>query len=337
MLLILLTASDDINDSIFGKSIDRVVPLQTLAPEILKPGVYEVEDGSNFIASATGETGICPPPGDASYTPGLTEGDWCVQLTLEDGGPNDADGQVNSSVDDPGGVGSRGADELTSKSNGGSGAVSPWLLLLGLAASRRLWGRAALLGAGIAVSLSAHSQEPAWSAPERLTLGGALLYVTSSQDQKAFRDDLEQGNFQPEVKQFDEDRIGFNFDVDYRYWRGLSIAVGYVNFGKVDVDFNVQGNDIEALRSAIRKAYPVSGSGITLSQAYTHAFTPRLSGRAELGLLRWDGESTSTTIPLTATSTPKLTCFWAWGSVTRSGSAGRQVCRSGAIKFRVRI
>ena len=35
---------------------------------------------------------------------GLTEGDSCLQLTLEDGGPNDADGEVNGVFKDPSGV-----------------------------------------------------------------------------------------------------------------------------------------------------------------------------------------------------------------------------------------
>ena len=50
--------------------------------------------------------GTCPSTGDDSYLKGLAEGDFCVQLTIEDGGPNDTDGQVNGTVKDPGGVGS---------------------------------------------------------------------------------------------------------------------------------------------------------------------------------------------------------------------------------------
>ncbi|WP_348730791.1 Ig-like domain-containing protein [Rheinheimera texasensis] len=61
-------------------------------------------DSKNTVRSAPGERGFCPPPGDASYTPGLTAGHWCVQVTVEDGGPNDADGLVNAAIVDPGGV-----------------------------------------------------------------------------------------------------------------------------------------------------------------------------------------------------------------------------------------
>ncbi len=61
-------------------------------------------DDNNGLASAPGEKGICPPPGDEAFTEGLTEGHWCVQLTIEDGGPNDADGNINQSIDDTGGL-----------------------------------------------------------------------------------------------------------------------------------------------------------------------------------------------------------------------------------------
>ncbi len=63
-----------------------------------------VRNEKNSVSSSPGEAGYCPPPGDASWTPGLTEGHWCVQVTVEDGGPNDADGVANGAIVDPGGV-----------------------------------------------------------------------------------------------------------------------------------------------------------------------------------------------------------------------------------------
>jgi MYXO-CTERM domain-containing protein len=47
--------------------------------------------------------GTCPELGSDSYTLGLTTGDDCVQLMIEEGGPNDADGLVNGTLVDPGG------------------------------------------------------------------------------------------------------------------------------------------------------------------------------------------------------------------------------------------
>ena len=67
--------------------------------------VFFVEDELNTIHSTQGEPGYCPPPRSEMWTPGLTEGHWCVQVEIEDGGPNDDDMTVNGTVEDPGFVG----------------------------------------------------------------------------------------------------------------------------------------------------------------------------------------------------------------------------------------
>jgi hypothetical protein len=63
-----------------------------------------VLNANNSIMSSAGNSGYCPPPGAAQWQPGLSEGHWCVQLTIEDGGPNDDDGLANGTIVDPGGV-----------------------------------------------------------------------------------------------------------------------------------------------------------------------------------------------------------------------------------------
>ncbi|MBN8444009.1 MAG: tandem-95 repeat protein [Gammaproteobacteria bacterium] len=63
-----------------------------------------VVDSKNSIASSAGIRGFCPAPGTSKWQSGLIAGHWCVQLTIEDGGPNDADGLANGVVVDPSGV-----------------------------------------------------------------------------------------------------------------------------------------------------------------------------------------------------------------------------------------
>ena len=94
-----------------GQSVDIVIaqfapiPANAVYRKLMPDGWQSfVEDDKNSIASAAGAEGYCPPPNSPAYTTGLTEGHWCVQLTIEDGGPNDADRMVNQSVNDPGGV-----------------------------------------------------------------------------------------------------------------------------------------------------------------------------------------------------------------------------------------
>ncbi len=62
------------------------------------------EDNYNKLSSTLGAPGFCSPPGDDSWSPGLTEGHWCVQIEIQDGGANDEDGQANGVIVDPGGV-----------------------------------------------------------------------------------------------------------------------------------------------------------------------------------------------------------------------------------------
>ena len=63
-----------------------------------------VQNDRNHVRSAPGELGVCLAPGADDYVNGIHEGYFCLELTIEDGGPNDADGQVNGIIKDPGGL-----------------------------------------------------------------------------------------------------------------------------------------------------------------------------------------------------------------------------------------
>lgn len=87
-----------------------------------------VEDANNTVASAAGSSQGCPPPGDDSYEPGLTQGHFCVQLTIEDGGPNDADADLgpNGIIKDPSGVATPEGEVVAGS---GSGRISPFTII----------------------------------------------------------------------------------------------------------------------------------------------------------------------------------------------------------------
>lgn len=70
----------------------------------------DTADGDE-IRSAKGEYGFCPAPHTRpdpnnpekdAYTPGLTAGHYCIELTMIDGGVYDTDGEINGNIDDPG-------------------------------------------------------------------------------------------------------------------------------------------------------------------------------------------------------------------------------------------
>ncbi len=97
-----------------------------------------VSDDLNNLASSAGVPGVCPPPGDSSYTPGLTTGHFCIQLMIQDGGPNDTDAIANHVIADPGTLSLitlntvQESNEKKSNlgSNSGGGLINFWLLLL---------------------------------------------------------------------------------------------------------------------------------------------------------------------------------------------------------------
>jgi len=98
------------NLPIAGSSANVVIPQFEPLPVGARYRKYHPEHGwndfavddHNLLSSAAGLPGHCPLPGDPVYTAGLTAGDFCVQLTIQDGGPNDTDDKVNHVIEDPG-------------------------------------------------------------------------------------------------------------------------------------------------------------------------------------------------------------------------------------------
>jgi hypothetical protein len=95
-----------------GHSVLVVIPQSaTIPPDAVYRTFIDGQQWINFttnadngIYSAPGDPGVCPAPGSAAYSPGLGAGDYCVQLLLQDGGPNDADGEADGVFKAPGGV-----------------------------------------------------------------------------------------------------------------------------------------------------------------------------------------------------------------------------------------
>jgi len=97
-----------------GEAVQLVIPLSATIPAHAVYRKYDKVAGvwGTFI-SAKGDSlktavatsdGVCPDPGSAAYTSGLTVGDNCLQLTITDGGNNDMDGAANGQILDPGAI-----------------------------------------------------------------------------------------------------------------------------------------------------------------------------------------------------------------------------------------
>jgi len=126
----------------FGRSVQIVIPLFDIIPE---HAVYRKfsqtngwsdfsEDGKNTLYSSMTVNGVCPSPTSDLYTPGLTAGNECLRLTIEDGGINDADLIANGTIDDPGGLAVISNKELTKESDpvqsSSGGSINFYILCL---------------------------------------------------------------------------------------------------------------------------------------------------------------------------------------------------------------
>ena len=115
--------------SLAGKSVQVVIsqPAQIGEGAVYRKYHFDhgwqdfVFDSRNSVASAPGSRDSCPEPGADDYRSGLHAGDYCVQLTLEDGGANDADGRRNGIIRDPGGVGMTSQLSNDGAASGGGG------------------------------------------------------------------------------------------------------------------------------------------------------------------------------------------------------------------------
>jgi len=155
------------NLPIHGQSAQIVIPLQSPLDKHGRPeglpaniGIIKYRDGKwidfiddndkNNIAFAKGYAGSCPPPGSSAYAYNeeLTDAGkyHCLEITIEDGGPNDDDGEVNGSIIDPllplakfdiSGTGS------SNSSGSGSGGSLSWFiaLIIMLAVGYRYYSR----------------------------------------------------------------------------------------------------------------------------------------------------------------------------------------------------
>jgi hypothetical protein len=112
-----------------------------------------VEDDLNELRSAAGNEGACPQPGSNLYSEGLTSGHLCLQLTIQDGGANDADGVRNYIVKDPGGLALAPESEeevAVADESGRVGSLSLWFIMMLSAALVYLWRiRVSMLAADV--------------------------------------------------------------------------------------------------------------------------------------------------------------------------------------------
>ncbi len=288
-----------------GQSVQIVIPQQAQIPQmpvyrklISGSWITFVEDANNSIASAPGAEGFCPPPGDSAYEAGLTPEYWCVQLTIEDGGPNDADGTVNQVVEDPGGIAALENHDVTVE-GGGGGSVDPKLLafavfLFGLVAVRR-YAKSKKLSGYTPVSMvfvvivAFGSFSPSANAvSQNFEIGFNLGIADGDESMSKFNNELESNGVNATVVQSDDgERTAYNFYVGYQYYPKLWVQLEYLDLGDISTKINGNTADLDVFLTSVERAHPSSAKGFLITQAFKYPINDRFTATAALGVFQW--------------------------------------------------
>lgn len=260
-----------------------------------------IVDTNNAIHSASGNPGYCPPPGSEDWVPGLNAGHFCVQLTIQDGGPNDDDGLVNSAVVDPGAVSvaevvvveppePKPPVKVNSKGSGSIGEL--WIFLLGgLLMVRKIKVRYWL---AVIALLSSQSQAQDQNG---FYLRVDAFSAESTQKEDDFTNALTAAGHEFSVEKYDVNRTGYQLAVGYDWNRFTYTQLGYLDLGDVTVNLLLDGDaNQDAFSRDLAREYPITATGATLVQGLKFGLAEHVNVSFEAGFYLWDGEVDSSGI-----------------------------------------
>ncbi len=280
-----------------GQSVSVVIPQR--APIPAQP-VYRkfdnasgrwntfVEDIDNLLASAPGEEGFCPPPASETFRAGLNPGDWCVRLTIQDGGPNDTDKERNGSVSDPGGVGTLSQVSVTgdSKRGGGAGSLGSTMLLaiLALALLRVRAAKPVVFAALVGLSVNASADETKWYA------GAAIGEAHSDVSERGLTQQLIDLGYAASAEVSNQSRLGWRVHAGYQASPHLGFELGYVDLGELETRFFGVVADTAEFLADTNALHPASGSGVDVAAIGRIAIGSRLTLHARTGVFVWEAD-----------------------------------------------
>ncbi len=292
-----------------GESVSVVLPLSVAIPE---NAVYRklndenewetfIESANDSLSSALGNAGVCPPPNSDEWVSGLNVGDTCIQLTVQDGGPNDMDGEANGVIVDPGVLSTeKSVSDFETK---GGGSLGIWSLVLGLiaAVATRAKARAASVAVVLFTAMSVlfaqqasagSNQAPPLFNQEDIYLVGSFGWAWNEDGNK---DDLnsvfEERGFNVEANDVENERGAFSLGLGVQLTPEVAVEAAYLDLGEVNVRFSGSADGQEqAFADSLKDVYPESGKGLATSMKYSWQFASRgfLYGRA--GVFFWEND-----------------------------------------------
>lgn len=264
-----------------------------------------VENVNNRLSSAPGEPGYCPAPGSSAYTPGLTPGNWCVQIIVEDGGANDADHLHNGAMSISGGIAARVNSVVTgTSSGGGGGAMGGFVFVLSLLtmlrrSTRSVWQVFCLAmlmpfclqaaEAADAASSEPPAKDQADCQPDLLHcfyVGGALTRVHNSANAQDMDARLAAQGYVTQTSLSGQSRLGGILFGGYR-WRHVAAEIGYAHMGTMHTVVAGLTPVDDAYLRAISIAHPRSGKGPQLSVLGYVSLQHNLEAYGRIGWFYW--------------------------------------------------
>ncbi|MEO8061606.1 MAG: hypothetical protein ABI821_02550 [Pseudomonadota bacterium] len=254
-----------------------------------------VENGVNHLASAPGTPGYCPTVGSSAYLPGLRAGDLCVQVTIEDGGPNDGDAQKDGAMTSLGGVAQRVEGVVTGSSQGGSGGGGAvgieilglmMLVALRLARKRSTWMAPLLIG-----PLIANGAEPS-DVVHRWYAGLSVVSVHNSDGAAEMDRRLAAEGYTTTTTLSGQHRFGGSLFAGCELGR-FSFELGYVTLGRMDSRINGSTPLDDIYLGAISRAHPRSGEGPQAALLATLPLSDRFELFGRAGLFYWKNLQTA--------------------------------------------
>ncbi|MBE0510460.1 MAG: hypothetical protein IBX49_06990, partial [Gammaproteobacteria bacterium] len=309
-----------------GQSVPVVIPLaldETIPAEAVwrkwhgSEGWRDFrEDEANGLYSAARMGDGCPWPGSDRWQAGLNEGDHCIRLIIEDGGPNDLDGRADGVIRDPGtlAVPAAAAGSNDARLISGGGAIGGWLLLgLGgmllvarLGTARRgLWLAASAL---LLLSLPAQGEPPTDREEHRWYVGGQLGYAHSADvSSSSVTEGMARAGIAGSAQVSDRTRPTWRLFGGYRLSEHLALEGGYTDLGEIttrflDVDPEIDVDTLEGVR-------PTSGRGLEVAGIFHWPVHEQLGLYARAGIWHWQARY-------------KLQVDGEWERKTVSGSSG---------------
>jgi len=272
----------------------REIPVNAVYRKLLPTGWDDFkEDSKNSLSSAPGLQGYCPPPGDITYTPDLTPGHWCVQLRIEDGGVNDADGQANQRVADPGGVAQfEIAETVNVRSSGGTWHPLMFLLLIFLGVFRiKEQGYKKMKNIQI-VSLATLLFINGSTVAGQWMVGGSLGVALGSADSGELNNELVVRSINATISGVDNSRIMTQVFAGYEYTSRWGVELGYVDLGDVSASTNGTSTGIDDYFAIGQDIYPQTATGWQLSSIYRYPVSGSLQLTGRVGVFNWTTDYT---------------------------------------------